>query len=194
MMTPEMPSFTRNVEATFSFLGRDRGFATNSDVENNAVTFTSDRLTITVFRDPASYMIYVELRRNGTGEKYLLHEIVRALAPDEASRCQCSGADEQKTRRCLNQLAQLCERHLQKFLDMDERTLEKVASTAKTMREQYTLEAQYGAIKDRANQAWDAKDWQTARELYEEAKPSLSDAEERRLDFLLKKSAGGPPR
>jgi len=114
------------------------------------------------------------------------HEIVHALAPDEASQCQCSCADEQKTSRCLNQLAQLCERHLQKFLDMDEPTLEKVASTAKSMREQYTLEAQYGAIKDRANQAWDAKDWQTARELYEKAKPGLSDAEERRLDFLLK--------
>ena len=160
----------------------------NSDVENHVVTFTNDSFTITVFRDPGSYIIYAEFRRKDTGEKFLLHEILRALASDEESQCQCSGADEQKTSRCLNQLAQLCERHLQKFLDMDESTLEKVASTAKSMREQYTLEAQYGAIKDRANQAWDTKDWQTARELYEEAKPSLSDAEKRRLDFLLKKS------
>jgi|GEM_PF-5568849 len=186
MMMPETPSFTRNVKSAFSFLGKDRGFATNSDVENNAITFTNDSFTITVFRESGSYMIYAEFSRNGTGEKFLLHEIVHALAPDEASQCQCSCADEQKTSRCLNQLAQLCERHLQKFLDMDEPTLEKVASTAKSMREQYTLEAQYGAIKDRANQAWDAKDWQTARELYEKAKPGLSDAEERRLDFLLK--------
>jgi hypothetical protein len=44
-----------------------------------------------------------------------------------------------------------------------------------------------GAIKDRANEACDRKDWHQARQLYEEARPGLSAAEERRLDFLLKK-------
>jgi hypothetical protein len=145
-------------------------------------------LAVKVFREPGSYMIYVEFRRNDTGEEYLLHEILHALAPEHEPQSQCSGADEQKADRCLKQLSQLCERHLQDFLAMDESAVAKVASSANSMRTQYTLDAQYGAIKDRANEAWERKDWEKARELYEEAKPGLSAAEERRLDFLLRKN------
>ena len=75
---------------------------------------------------------------------------------------------------------------------MDEASFEKVASSAKEMRRRYTLEAQYGAIKDRANLAWERKDWETARELYDEAKPGLTSTEKRRLDFLGEKRCQEP--
>jgi hypothetical protein len=187
MMTPSETSFVNDVKTAFSFLVEQQGYSVNAD-ENDVVTFASDCLALRVFREPGSYMIYVECRRNETGEEYLLHEILHALAPEFESQAQCSGADEQKSKRCLKQLSQLCQRQLQDFLAMDESTLVKVASSAKSMRSQYTLDAQYGAIKDRANEAWDRKDWNKARELYEEARTGLSAAEERRLDFLLRKS------
>ena len=133
-------------------------------------------------------MIYVEFRRNDTGEEYLLHEILHALAPEYEPQSQCSGADEQKANHCLKQLSKLCEVQLQDFLALDDSTVARVASSAKSMRMQYTLDAQYGAIKDRANAAWERKEWEKARELYEEAKPGLSATEERRLDFLLKRT------
>ena len=187
MMTPSETSFTSDVESAFDFLVEQQGYSVNTD-ESGVVTFTSDCLTMRVFREPGSYMVYVEFRRNDTGEEYLLHEILHALAPEHEPESQCSGADEQKVKRCLRQLSQLCEQHLQGFLAMDESTVAKVASSARSTRTQHTLDAQYGAIKDRANEAWERKDWDKARELYEQARPGLSAAEERRLDFLLKRS------
>jgi hypothetical protein len=172
----------------FRFLVEKQGYSVNADDQNGVVTFASDRLAVKVFREPGSYMIYVEFRRNDTGEEYLLHEILHVLAPEYEPQSQCSGADEQKAIHCLKQLSQLCEDQIHDFLALDDSTLAKVASSAKSMRTQYTLDAQYGAIKDRANEAWERKDWEKARELYEEAKPGLSATEERRLEFLLKKS------
>ncbi len=187
-MTPSEANFTSDVKAAFSFLVEKQGYSVNFDFESGVVTFASDRLAVKVFCEPGSYMIYVEFRRNDTGEEYLLHEILHALAPEHEPQSQCSGAEIQKANRCLKQLSQLCERQLQEFFAMDESTLAKVASSAKSMRTQYTLEAQYGAIKDRANEAWERKDWEKAQKLYEEAKPGLSAVEQRRLDFLLKKN------
>jgi hypothetical protein len=186
MMNPSGQSFSNEVRTAFNFLVEKQGYSVNAD-ETDVVTFASDCLALRVFREPGSCMIYVEFRRHDTGEEYLLHEILHALAPEFESKAQCSGADEQKSNRCLKQLSQLCEHQLQDFLAMDESTLTKVALSAKLMRSQYTLDAQYGAIKDRAKEAWDRKDWNKARELYEEAREGLSAAEERRLDFLLRK-------
>jgi len=179
-------SFVNSVKTAFSFLVEKHGYSVNAD-ETGVVMFSNERLELRVFREPGSYMIYAEFRRSDTGEEYLLNEIVHALAPEFEPQAQCSGADEQKSNWCLMQLSELCQRQLLDFLAMDESTLAKVASSAKAMRSQYTLDAQYGAIKDRANEAWDRKHWHLARQLYEEARPGLSAAEERRLDFLSKK-------
>jgi hypothetical protein len=189
MMASSNTIFTTKVRTAFSFLVEKQGYSVNADDENGAVTFASDRLAVKVFREPGSYMIYVEFRCNDTGEEYLLHEILHAVAPEYEPQSQCSGAHEQETSQCLKQLSQLCEVQLRGFLALDDSTLAKIASSAKSMRMQYTLDAQYGAIRDRANEAWERKDWEKARELYEDAKPGLSATEERRLDFLLKKSS-----
>lgn len=188
MTTSNESSFASDVKAAFNFLVEKQGYSVDVDAENGVVIFANESFEFRVFREPGSYMIYVEIRRNDTGEEYLLHEILNALAPDDEPNAQCSGADEAKTSCCLSQLSQLCRQHLQRFLAMDKATLEKVALSAKLMRTRYTLDAQYGAVKDRANQAWEQKDWEKARELYEEAKPGLSMAEERRLEFLSKKN------
>lgn len=193
MMPPSETKFTSDVKSAFSFLVEKKGYSVDTD-ENGVVTFSSDCLAVRVFREPGSYMIYVEVQRNDTREAYLLHEILHALAPEHESQSQCSGADKKKAKRCLKQLSQLCEQHLQDVLAMDESTLAKVASSARSFRTKCTLDAQYGATKDRANEAWERKDWEKARELYEKAKPGLSIVEERRLDFLLKRRSTGKER
>ena len=187
MMKPSQTNFANDVKSAFSFLVEKQSCSVTSD-ENGIVVFANAFLMVKVFREPGSYMIYVEFRRNDTGEEYLLHEILHALAPEYEAQSQCSGTDEQQSHQCLRQLSLLCERQLHDFLAMDESTLAKVAASARLMRAQYTLSAQYSAIKDRANEAWERKDWEKARQLYERAKPGLSVVEARRLDFLLKKS------
>jgi hypothetical protein len=180
-------SFGSDATEAFRFLLEKQGCSVQIDADNPVVVFANDDFEFRLFREPGSYMIYCEVRCKDTGEDYLLHELLRSLAPGEELNAQCSGADEQKMKRCLKQLGQLCERHLQSFLSMDESTHKRVATSVESTRARYTLHAQYGAVKDLANQAWDRKDWKKARELYEEAKLALSPAEERRLSFLRKK-------
>lgn len=79
MMPPSETKFTSDVKSAFSFLVEKKGYSVDTD-ENGVVTFSSDCLAVRVFREPGSYMIYVEVQRNDTREAYLLHEILHALA------------------------------------------------------------------------------------------------------------------
>lgn len=179
-------TFEDAAAASFHFLVADYGYSLHQK-QDGAVEFLRDNLLLRISRDPGSYMIYVETRRIDTGELYVLHEILNALHPDEPLSPQCSGADSVKMARCLRQLSELCQRHLQELLTLDETAFEQVRASANEERRRYTLDAQYGPIKDRANLAWERKDWETARKLYDEAKPGLSETEKRRLDFLTNK-------
>lgn len=180
-------AFTTSTLSNFRFLVNDHGFSVDESTASS-IKYSKSFLLITITWNAYAYEIDIDFRREDTGEEYSLYEVVAALAPSEEWQMRCSGADSVKMKRCMFQLSHLCRFYLQDFLTMDESTLTKVALSAKSMRTQYTLDAQYGAIKDRANEAWERKDWKKARELYEEAKPGLSATEERRLDFLLKKS------
>ena len=188
MTDPNQRTFENGVVTAFDFLVARHGYSLHVDSVDGAVVFTNSLLSIRVFRERGSHMTYVEVRREETGESYVLHEIVAALAPDETLSPQCSSADSTKMAHCLAQLSQLCQRHLQGILAMDVATFKKVAESASANRKRRTLEAQYGPTKDLANLAWERKDWGKARELYETAKPALSQAEQRRLDFLLGRS------
>lgn len=184
MKSVDEMSFQQNVIEAFSFLVEKYSFMFSVETDDMAVVFTNGQITLRIFCERGSCMTYVEVCRKDTGEEYLLHEILHALAPDETLSPQCSVADSTKAEKCLSQLSHLCSCYLQGIIAMDEATFAAVRKTATEMRRQYTLEAQYGAIKLRANLAWEHHDWNKARELYEMAKPGLSIAELRRLDFL----------
>lgn len=179
--------FSESTVASFRFLTDKYSFVLKAS-QSCSFEYTKDQLSLTVSWTPYSYELNIDVRRDDTGEQFSLYEIVAALAPTEMVNIQCSGADSAKMKRGLDRLSQVFQQHLHGVLTLDEATLKKVSESVSSLRTQYTLDAQYGAIKDRANQAWERKDWEKARELYNEAKPGLSSAEERRLDFLLKKS------
>ena len=124
------------------------------------LVFVNEAFSIKVFYEPHSYMIYVKVTRLDTGEGYNLHEILHAIAPEEESRSQCSGADDNKMEQCLGQLGELCQKHLEGIIAMDATTLKSVKISATEVRRKYTLEAEFGAIKHSANVAWERKDGQ----------------------------------
>jgi hypothetical protein len=186
-MTNQSGSSTLDAIAkeSFRFLVDAYGYLPHN-TKNDSVEFVKDDLVVEVFQESGSFMIYIEIGRRSTGESYLLHEILKALVPEKHLKAQCSGNGAIKMRHCLNHLSQLCQQHLHDILSSDALTWQKVEESAKIDRNRYTLECQYGAIKDRANRAWDRKEWDLARRLYEESKPILSNTELKRLDMLVR--------
>lgn len=185
MTPPNQACFESEVALAFGFLVEKHGCTLHVDMSDGAVEFRNNALAVRVVREPGSYTVSVEVHWDDTGEYYLLHEILRALAPDEVITSECSGFDIGKMKRGLAQLGQVCQRYLGGILALDTAILEKISDSAQAERTRYTLSAQYGAIKDQANDAWERKDWTKARDLYEQAKPALSVTEQRRLEFLV---------
>jgi hypothetical protein len=184
-MTRSRVTFGNAAANAFGFLVSDYGYTLTSQTDS-IVAFANAPMLLQVLRDSRSYMVYVEVTRSDRNESFVLHEVLQVVAPNEAPNAHCSGANSSKLLNCLARLSQLCRDHLRNVLTADEDTLERLAVSAKRARDQYTLEAQYGALKDLANDAWDRKDWERARELYERARPALSPTEQRRLDFIVK--------
>ena len=73
----------------------------------------------------------------------------------------------------------------------DEAAFATMAAAAHEVEHKYTQKYQYGAIIDRANKAWEEKEWKKAQELYESAHPALSVTEANRLYYLNTKSPPG---
>lgn len=190
MTSSRAVEFAEAAQQAFEFLVSEYGYTLCVE-KAGSVAYEKHPLSLRVFREPNSYMIYVEIDRADTGEMYVLHEILHALAPDEVRHAQCGGSDKNSTRRCLDQLGRICRTYLGGILTMDVPTLAAIAESANQLRRKSTLEYQYGPARSRANRAWDCKDWETARKFYQEAKTALSATEQRRLDFLLKEQKRG---
>lgn len=186
--TKQYEAFPVLVRKSFAFLVNEYGF-TACDEGPTKVHYKKPSLCLVITWEPYSYEIDIEFRYGHSGDAFGLYEVVMALAPTAKGMVNCGGADSDTMARCLDQLSQLCQMHLQRVLAQDKATWERVGKTVEKMRQQYTLEAEYGAVKDRANLAWEQKDWDKARELYQKAKPALTAGEQRRLEFLAKKNA-----
>ncbi len=171
----------------FHFLVRDYGFSITSSTPSD-VMYTRDFISISVFQEVGSRMVYLELSRNDLGERYTMHEMLTAIASTKASLAQCRGSDDASLYRCLKQLSDLSRTHLAPLFKLDETMFRTVAATAQLMRQQLTLNAEFHVIKHKANSAWQRKDWKAALELYLASEPSLSSAERRRLAYLQEAS------
>ncbi len=178
--------FCAAVIESFGFLIERYGYAPRTNGQDS-VKFAKDELEVEVFREPMSYMIYVQVIRETTHELYVLGEILKALVPEKKIMCQCCGDNAVKMRECLSHLSEICQQNLRDILVADEAVFRKIADLVERNRDLYDLKSRYRSTRSNANLAWERKDWDTARRLYEEALPILSASEKRRLDFLIRK-------
>ena len=153
-------------------------------IGNDLIEFSNSKIRLLVFREPRSYMIYVQLTSVMTGETVVLDEILNALYPDKELTSQCCGNDLESTKACLSQLSQVCKENLFEIFDGNTGVFDKAALSALVGRHKYTLECQFGPKLRKANSAWEIGDWETARKLYLECIPLLSPVEKKRLGVL----------
>jgi hypothetical protein len=136
-------------------------------------------------------MIFFELVQQSTGDTFALHEFLRALVPQEQFSGHCSGRESADAMTCLNRISSACRTHLASFLQSGGEGWDKIASALDGSRRQYTAQFEFGALRDRANAAWERKDWDEARKFYEQSEPILSDVERKRLEFNQRRMAKG---
>jgi hypothetical protein len=177
--------FAEAVGREFAFLEATFGF---HKVKHSAtfVRYESERLFLNVFHGRGSYEIGVELGRLSNPEvHYRLASLVAGLAPGHRGPTVFQASSRQGVEGSVTEVALILRVHCAAALAGDAEALRLVEQAAKGESERATLSAQFGAILDRADQAWEAKDLRLAASLYEQARPALDETRSRRLDYLL---------
>jgi hypothetical protein len=152
--------------------------------EDTFVRFESDTVFVNVYHGRSSYQVGLELGRIQESEKYSLYEVLSAVAPGDLQRARCQTTDPDVLGQCLAAIADTVEQNCKTLLAGDPAAFEHLRSVVSPMRQAATIQAQFGAIIDRADRAWDAKDLERAAALYEKAIPGLDETRTRRLQYL----------
>jgi hypothetical protein len=182
--------FVDLVLKTFSFL-RGLGFEVGRR-ETTLVRFESGTMFVNVYHGRSSYQVGLELGRIAEGEMYSLHEILRSFAPAEVEVALCQTTDPVVLERCLATMAWIVEKNCGSLLAGDRGAFKRLDSVTARSRRSATIQAQFGAIVDRADRAWENKDFALAAELYEKASPALDETRMRRLAFLRSRKGREP--
>lgn len=181
---PGRLGFVDHVLSAFAFLLR-LGFVVTR-CEATFVRFEKDNVFVNVYHGRASYQVGLELGRLLDGDVYSLHELFRVLAPSEIEQARCQTTNSEVLRQCLASIAATIEQHCDALLAGNANAFEKVGATIAPLRKAATLQAQFGATIDRADKAWELKDFSKAADLYERSAPALDETRMRRLEYLRK--------
>jgi hypothetical protein len=182
--SPGRLGFIDLVLSTFAFLLRLGFFVARR--EATLVRFEKDNVFVNIYHGRASYQVGLELGRLRDGDMYSLHELFQALAPNDIEQARCQTTDPEVLRQCLASIAATVERHCDALLAGNAIAFEKVDAAVAPLRKAATLQAQFGATIDRADKAWESKDFSKATDLYEKSAPALDETRIRRLEYLRK--------
>lgn len=176
--------FVDLVLSAFAFLLR-LGFVV-ARREATLVRFEKDNVFVNVYHGRSSYQVGLELGRLRDGDMYSLHELIQELAPNDIERARCQTTDPEVLRQSVTSIAATIERHCDTLLAGNANAFEKVDAAVAPLRKAATLQAQFGATIDRADKAWESKDFSKAADLYERSVPALDETRMRRLEYLRK--------
>ena len=152
--------------------------------EPTRVLFESRSVFVNVYHGHSSYHVGLEIGRLDGGDTYSLHELLSVVAPSEVEKARCQTTDPEVLKRCLSSIADVLERTCVSLLKGDAGAFEDLRVAVAPQRKAVTLEAQFGAIVHREDQAWEAKDLDRATQLYQTAEPALDETRRRRLMYL----------
>lgn len=154
--------------------------------EPTRLIFESPSVFVNVYHGRSSYQVGLEIGRlDDARHKYSLYEVLLALAPSEVEKATCQTTDRGVLERCLSSIADVVERSCGSLLAGDAGAFEDLRLAVAPRRKAVTLQAQFGAILDRADQAWEAKDLPRAKEFYQKAETALDEPRRRRLRYLI---------
>jgi hypothetical protein len=177
--------FVGHAREAFAFLAR-LGFVEISST-NTKVDWQGARTGLAVFHGPQSYIMGVEVHRLGErSAPVTLVEALEVINPDHVRLGRYQTSDPALVRAGLDQLASVVRDDCAPLLAGDPQVWQRVEEFVRQQNEAYTLEARFYAVRQRANRAWEAKDYVTALAQYREMKEVLTEAEKRRVEYLAR--------
>jgi hypothetical protein len=177
--------FVGSAVEAFGFLGA-YGFHL-ADQSLTHLRYESPSSFLTVYHGRSSYQVGLELGLLDRDEKFSLHELLSVFAPGEVELARFQTREPNALAEHLSRLAGVVAGSLEPLLQGDPSAFERLRSQVAVSRTAVTLRAQYGAVIDRADEAWEAKDMDLAESLYEKSRPALDGSRIRRLEYLLAK-------
>lgn len=176
--------FNIYVKQYFGFLLKEFGFVIEKE-ETTLVVFKRDKMIISIYHGRQSYEIGMEVTFAG-GNMATLFEILNIIAPDDSKKVIKQASNIKAVEMSLAEISSIFEVKCRKLLEkkIDENELAKEIAVN---RKKYTLEYQYGALKDKAEVAWRNKEYSKVKEIYLSIYEHLDENEKRRLKYLQKK-------
>lgn len=179
--------FSEAVVREFEFVQSTYDFCLIEESET-LVRYESKRLFLKIFHGRSSYEIGIELGElSNPAVHYGLPSLISALADGHTGRTSFQASERQAVENCVAEVARIVKLHCTAALTGDREALRMVRNVAQEESRRLTLWAQYGAIIDKADRAWESKNLRLATDLYQEAQPALDKTRTRRLRYLLGK-------
>lgn len=185
----ERLGFTEAVKASFHFLEAEYGFQRVRE-EVTFVRYESSTVFVNVFHSRGSYEVGVEVgKRVNPEHRYRLPEMLSALAPNFSGQTWFQASSPEGVRSSVSEVARLASLFCAPIMSGEEEAFAKVDTAAKVEGERVTLQMQFGAIINRADEAWEKKELESALDLYRRAEPALDVTRRRRFEYLLKQQS-----
>lgn len=178
----DLSNFADAAAKAFAFL-LQMGF-TLTRQEAKSLRYEGGGVFVLVFHGRSSHLVGLELGRID-GYRYSLFEVLSAMAPSAVERARRQTNDPAALEQYLKDIAETMQSDCVQLLRADPQVFEKLETAVRPMRQAATLQAQFGATLDQADQAWEGKDYRRAAALYQEAAQALDEMRRRRLEYLL---------
>jgi len=179
--------FKALAESAFAFL-RDRfGFRIESS-EDTRLVFQGNGVFVAVFHGRSSFELGIEIgRTNVPGERFNWTEVLEVVAPEAAETARFQTSDTVGLARGLQHFSGLLALHGAHLLRNEPGSFDSLREPIRRARQAYTDRRKFGAIKNRAQRAWQEKAWDEACTLYRSIRGELTEIESKRLEFLEKR-------
>jgi hypothetical protein len=177
--------FNKCVKKYFNYLLSEYGYIIAKE-EVTLVSFKRNKMEITIYHGRQSYEIGMEITFSD-GKMATLYEILKVMAPEDSKKIVKMASNKKTVEISLLEISCIfkarCGDLLRDKLD-ENRIFKKISDN----RKKYSSVYQYGALKDKAEIAWQNKNYPEAKEIYMSISDHLDEKERRRLAYLKLKT------
>lgn len=146
------------------------------------IAFGSKNAKLTICHDRLSYEIEVFLRRDG--QTISLHDLLAVRVPKgKEERLFFQASTKPAVQACVQQIARLLEKYGAALLTGSPSEWRYVLERKRKEDARQTKELIQNSIRSAAEDAWQRRDFSKVRELYEKMSDSLTQTEQKRLDY-----------
>ena len=177
--------FTEQVLSSFGFLIKEYGFRVAKS-DPTFVRYESSIVFVNIYHGRTSYELGFEVGRldDGSGQEeqpYSLSMIMQHMRKQEQKSFQASTRD--RVKELVPKLADLVRTYANSFLKGDVATFRELMTTRLDMADKLHDELRVRAVRQKAVNAWRARDFLQVAELYDSIFEHLTQAEVKKLNY-----------